>query len=382
MRTVLILGVSGAWYTCAMKWSWRIGRIGGIDLRVHATFALLLAWSAIAEYRQVGTAVAAGIAVLFTLALFGSVVLHELGHALVAKRYGLATRDITLLPIGGLARLERMPEKPAQELRIALAGPAVTLAIVLVLYAGLRSANVAAIPDDAAIRAGRLPFVLELMWANVALLVFNLIPAFPMDGGRVLRALLAFRMPHGNATLIASRIGRGFAVLFAVVGLLYSPILVLIALFVWVSAVSESAATQMHAVLQGVPVSDVMVRDFHALKPGDTLESAVAHVIDGFQTDFPVVDDGNVVGVVTRAGLLAAIARDGVGVRVDQAMDVGVDTANPDEPAEHALERLSASPRRVLPVVRNGRLVGVLTLDNVGEYALIGGALRRHARAV
>ena len=233
-----------------MRWSWKIGRIAGIDLRVHATFLILLAWSALASYRATGTATGAARGVLFTLALFASVVLHELGHALTARRYGVPTKDITLLPIGGVARLEYIPKEPREELRIALAGPAVTLAIVLVLYAALRLLGLPLTPAQDALTS-RGSFISQLMWVNVSLLVFNLLPAFPIDGGRVLRAALALRMDYVRATEVAVRVGRGFALLFGIVGLFYNPFLVLIALFVWTGAGGEAAEARRHSSLEG-----------------------------------------------------------------------------------------------------------------------------------
>src|SRR5687768_9887311 len=181
-----------------MKWSWKIARVAGIDLRVHATFVLLVAWLAVIEYRSNGTAGAALEGVLFTLAIFGSVVLHEFGHALTARRYGVATRDITLLPIGGVARLERMPHEPKQELLIALAGPAVTAALAIIFYLMLRLFGMSSAMTEG-LAGNQGTFLGRLFWVNVSLLVFNLLPAFPMDGGRVLRAALALRTDYVRA---------------------------------------------------------------------------------------------------------------------------------------------------------------------------------------
>jgi Zn-dependent protease len=231
-----------------MKWSWKVGRLGGIDLRVHATFFILLAWFALVYYRESGSAVAATRGVVFTLALFVSVVLHELGHALAGRRVGVPTRDITLLPIGGVARLEHIPDDPKQELAIALAGPAVTLVIALTLYVLLRAlALPTALLENAVTRGGGGAFLAQLMWVNVSLLVFNLLPAFPMDGGRVLRATLALRRDYLRATEIAARVGRAFALLFGIVGLFYSAFLVVIALFIWFGAAAEYGALRSAA---------------------------------------------------------------------------------------------------------------------------------------
>ena len=357
-----------------MKWSWRIGRLAGIELRVHATFLILLGWLALLFYREAGPAGAAR-GVVFTLALFASVVLHELGHALTARRFGVGTRDITLLPIGGVARLESIPEQPWRELWVALAGPAVTLAIIVVLWAVLRLLQLpTGRPEELLTQGGGMPA--ELMWANVSLLVFNLLPAFPMDGGRVLRALLAMRMGHARATEHAARVGRAFALLFGLVGLIYNPLLVVIALFVWLGAAGEAAVVHMRDLLGGVPVERLMIRDVRTLAPTDTLETALGHVLAGFQQDFPVVDGGRVVGVLTRAGMLAALAREGPAAAVRGAMATEFRTASPREAAEGAVARLRECECHTMPVLEGGALRGVLTLDNVGEYVMIESALR------
>lgn len=360
-----------------MKWSWKIGRVSGIDLRVHATFVILLIWLALLYYQDTGTVAGAARGVLFTLAMFGSVVLHELGHALTARRFGASTRDITLLPIGGVARLEHMPDQPHQELWIALAGPAVTVGIAVAIYILLRVLGLpVGFVAQATAHGERGAFLAQLMWVNVSLVIFNLLPAFPMDGGRVLRASLAYRMDYLRATEVATRVGKWFALLFGIIGLLFSPLLVLIALFVWLAAASESSATQMHTFLGGVNVERVMIRDIRTLAAGDNLQAALHHVLEGFQHDFPVVEDGKVVGVLTRAGLLAGLAQHGREAPVTGSMEASFRTADPGELVEHAIARLADSPCHTLPVLSDGRLAGVLTLDNVGEFVMIEAALR------
>ncbi len=358
-----------------MRWSWKIGRIAGIDLRVHATFLIILAWAALGSYQASGTVTGAVRGVLFVLALFLSVVLHELGHALTARRYGVPTKDITLLPIGGVARLEYMPKDPRQELRIALAGPAVTLAIVLVLY-GVLTLLGYPLTQAQDILSSRGSFISQLMWANLSLFLFNLLPAFPMDGGRVLRATLAMRTDYVRATEIAARVGKAFALLFAIVGLFYNPFLVFIALFVWLGAAGESTDALQRSSLAGVPVERVMIRDVHTLTPSDSLEVALDHVLAGFQQDFPVVDGDRVVGVLTRAKLLAALAKRGPHAAVGETMETAFRTVEPTEPLDSALRRLQECRCHTLPVVSNHRLDGVLTLDNVGEFVMIDTALR------
>ncbi|HEX6533249.1 MAG TPA: site-2 protease family protein [Gemmatimonadaceae bacterium] len=360
-----------------MKWSWKLARIAGIEIRIHATFLILLAWVAWAGWRTAARPADALASVLFILALFASVVLHEYGHALTARRFGVRTREITILPIGGVAQLERIPTVPREELLVALAGPAVTVAIVLVLWLVLAVAGIPSAPD--AMLREDAPFLARLMWANVWLALFNAIPAFPMDGGRVLRAALAMRMSHLRATRIAAEVGKAFALLFGIAGLFWlrDPFLVLIALFVWLGAAGEAGIAQARVAFDGVPVERVMIRDVRTLAPEDRLTRAVGEVLAGFQQDFPVVENGIVMGVLTRADLLRALAQHGPDTRVSDVMERSFQVARPDEGLEEAFARLQSCRCHTLPVVHGRELVGVLTMDNVGEYLMIQSAMQR-----
>lgn len=365
-----------------MKWSWRLGTVAGIALYVHATFLLLLAWVAVAEFQATRSAADTVNGVLFVLAVFGTVVLHELGHAFAARRYGIQTRDITLLPIGGVARLERMPRDPRQELVVALAGPAVNVAIAAVLYLGLRATGgIPTFLDNASLSNGFLErgFAARLLAVNVWLVLFNLIPAFPMDGGRVLRALLAMRSgDYERATGTAARVGRFFALVFGIVGMFVAgnPLLVIIALFVWLGAAAEAAAAQTSAMLDGVSIDELMITDVETLAPDDPLARAVQLILDGFQQDFPVVEQGVVIGMLTRPVLLRALSARGEGAAVRDVMLRDFVQASPREPADAALTRLRACGCHSMPILRDGRLLGVLTMDNVGEYVMVQAALR------
>jgi Zn-dependent protease/predicted transcriptional regulator len=358
------------------RWSWTIGRIAGIDIQVHATFLLLLAWVAWAEYQSVGTATAAVQGIIFMLAVFGSVVLHELGHALTAEHYGVRTRAILLLPIGGVAQLEQIPDEPSQELAIALAGPAVTVVIALILYVILRVTGAPLDWHDALSGGGT--FLTRLFWINVVLAAFNLLPAFPMDGGRVLRAAIAMRTDHGTATAIAARIGQMFALAFGLVGLFVigDLWLVLIAFFIWLAAASEASASRLKTALDGIPVSRVMITDVRTLSSRDALSAAVEHVVAGFQHDFPVVDDGKVVGVLTRADLLRALSEGRAGATVGDIMQREFAAASPNEMLNAALTRLQQCRCQTLPVMRDGQLAGMLTMESIGELVAFDSAVR------
>lgn len=356
------------------SWSWRIGRVAGIDLYVHFTFVFLLAWVALANYLPNRDPLEAVWGMIFILALFGVVVLHELGHALVARRYGIRTRDITLLPIGGVARLERMPDDPKQELLVALAGPAVNVLLAAGIYVLLTMRNGLSTFADATGTNGDL--LNQLFYVNIALAVFNMLPAFPMDGGRVLRALLAMRFDYVRATRIAASLGQSMAVVLGVIGLFFNPFLVLIAIFVWLGAGAEAGVVQMQAALDGIPVRRAMITDFKVLQPDDRLSLAAEHLIAGFQQDFPVVDvDGRLLGVLTREDLVRGLSTKGPQATVGKFMQVDFVPTDPREMLHTAFLRLGDCHCRSLPVVEKGRLVGLLTSDNVAEVFLIRQAL-------
>jgi Zn-dependent protease/predicted transcriptional regulator len=352
----------------SMPWSWKVARVAGIDLYVHATFLILLAWIGIAHWldAQSVTAVLGGVA--FMLSLFACVVLHEFGHALTARQFGIATRDITLLPIGGLARLERMPQRPLEEFLVAIAGPAVNVVLAALLFAWLIASGDWEPVDDLSVARGS--FAERLLVVNVGLVLFNLLPAFPMDGGRVLRALLASRLPHARATQIAATIGQGMAILFGFLGLLGNPMLLFIALFVWIGAAQEAGVVEMKTVLAGIPVRRAMITDFRVLTPVSTLQDAVDLVLTGSQQDFPVVDQGRVTGILARSKLVSALTQHDRSTPVDVVMHRSFPTADASEMVEDALERLNGSGH-LLPVLERGALVGLLTMENVAEMIMI-----------
>ena len=363
-----------------MKWSWKVGSVAGIGLYVHATFLLLLAWIGVTAWLAGGSAAALdGIA--FILALFACVVLHELGHALSARHFGIRTRDITLLPIGGVSRLERIPEDPRQEVWVSLAGPAVNVLIAGVLYAWLTLSH-AWQPLGTLTMAGG-PFLQRLLVVNVSLAVFNLLPAFPMDGGRVLRALLALRLDHVRATQIAAHIGQAMALVFGLIGLLSNPFLLFIALFIWIGAAQEASMVQMRTALGGIPVSRAMLTEFHTVAPDDPAQRVLDLILAGSQQDFPVVDGGpggRLAGVLLRSDVLKVLAERASDWRVRDVMRREFEVVDAADMLDSALARLQSCACHVLPVTSRGALVGLLTMDNVGEFLLIQSALERPPR--
>ena len=359
----------------ARRWSWKIVEVADIGVYVHATFALLLLWIAFSFWseRQSVRFVLSGLA--FVVALFACVTLHEFGHALTAKRFGIRTRDITLLPIGGIARAERIPKDPKQELAIALAGPVVTLLVAATLFLWLLVTNSWEPFARITVTAG--PFIERLMFVNLALAAFNMLPAFPMDGGRVLRALLALRMPYPRATAIAARLGQTVAFVFAMVGLFGNPVLILIGLFVWFGAAQESGSAQLEAALAGIPVRHLMQTEFRTLSPTDSLTRAAGLLLRGTQPHFPVVDGDRVVGLLTKSDLIAGLSRHGEEAPVADAMRHGVVSVDVSETLDRALQRLREAPGGVALVTDQGHLVGLLSPNSLADFVRLQAARRR-----
>lgn len=313
-----------------------------------------------------------------TLGLFTCVILHEFGHALTARHYGIQTKDITLLPIGGVARLERMPEDPKQELWVALAGPAVNVVIAAVTWLVLLVTRGG--PDLTGINMESGSFLDRIFLVNIFLVLFNMLPAFPMDGGRVVRALLATQMEYTRATQIAAHLGQSMAMLFGLLGFLYSPMLIFIAIFVWIGASQEANLVEVKSVLAGIPLRAAMQTSFETIAPGDTLDHVTRLLLAGAQQDFPVVDGAQVVGVVTRDSLIKSLGQQEELLAGD-IMHRDIILADVSDMLENAVQRLQECNCRTLPVMQNNRLVGLLTTENLGEFIMIQSALK-HRTAV
>ncbi len=357
-----------------MRWSFRLVTLAGIRIEVHVTFLLMVA--GLALFQSGSNPV--WLTVTELLLMFLCVLLHELGHALAARRYGIQTREIVLLPIGGLARLERMPENPAQEVVVALAGPGVNVMLATGLAAALLAMGVT--PEQAVERAdkGMLEF---LLFANLIMLTFNLIPAFPMDGGRVLRAVLAMTMPYARATRIAAQVGQGFALLFAVAGVfvLRSPVMVFIALFVFMAAGEERALVQTRASLSGLPVSAAMVTAFLSIETRHELQHAVDLMLAGDQQDFPVLEGGRYLGMLARTDLIKGLREQGPTAPVGRIVRMDVEPIDASWPLDRALQVMRSGRHGAVPVIMRGQLVGMLTLENVSELLMVQEARQRHA---
>ncbi|RJP26591.1 MAG: site-2 protease family protein [Candidatus Omnitrophota bacterium] len=357
-----------------MKWSWKLGKVFGIEVAIHATFYIIIAWVVLLHWMDGDNLSDTVSGVGFVLALFICVILHEFGHALMARRFNIKTRDITLLPIGGLARLEKMPEKPHQELLVALAGPAVNVVIAVLLLIWLLVTATVEPLHQLSVTAG--PFIERLMIVNIFLVIFNLLPAFPMDGGRVVRALLATRLEYARATRIAASLGQGMAFLFGFLGFFVNPFLIFIAFFVWIGAEQEAGMVEMKSVLGGAVVRNAMVTDFRTLASDDRLARAVELVLSGSQQDFPVMEENRLIGILTHSDLLVALATKGQDLPVIDVMRRDFQIVEPWTLLEHAFILLKECRCQTIPVLFNQQLIGLLTKDNVSEFVMIQTALK------
>lgn len=355
-----------------MRWSISVGKVKGTEVRVHLTFFIFLVWLGSVAYFQAGAAAAAA-TVSFLVLLFLGVVLHEFGHILAARRFGVHTPEIILLPIGGISRLERIPERPHQELLMALAGPAVTLVIALSLIlalGGLPSPET--VFDEVTPRA----VLAQLAYANIVLFAFNLIPAFPLDGGRVLRAVLAHFKGHLRATELAATIGRVAAVLFGLAALMMGNIiLLLIAVFIFFAAGSEAGMARMREVMFNVPARDLMITQYRALSPEDRVGEAADELIRTSQTEFPVVDDdGRPVGLLGRDSIIRALKEKGPDSPVGGSMESDIPSVGERHRLHDGLELLQGGAPAIAVTDKSGRLVGFVTLDNLLEKLMIARA--------
>jgi Zn-dependent protease/predicted transcriptional regulator len=356
-----------------MRWSLKVGQLAGTVVYVHVTFFALLAWIGVMAGLEKRSLAAAVEAVGFTTTLFACVVLHEFGHAFMARRFAIRTRDIVLFPFGGVGRLERIPEVPSQELLIALAGPAVSVGIAGGLFAALWLQGSA--PQLENFGIGDASFAERLTVINAALAAFNLLPAFPMDGGRVLRALLAMRLDYVRATEVAARIGQAIAVLFAVVGALTNPLLLVVALFVWIGAAGEAGLAQVKRALRGATVETAMRTEFGELAPGAAIGRAVEMALRYAQSDFPVLLNGQVVGMLTRRDLVRCLSEDGAARTVGDAMHRAFEIVDRSEPLVAVFGRLQQEPDKTLLVADHGRIVGLVGLDEIGNLLRIRRAM-------
>ncbi len=360
-----------------MSWSIKLIRVKGIDIKVHLTFVLILVWAA---YRW-GVGMGGGpkgalYGIVVILLLFVCVTLHELAHSLTAVRYGVKVRGITLLPIGGISQMEEMPKKPKEELLMSVVGPLTNFVIAAVLIVvsvpfswkiGLSAQQLNEVLGS--VRWSGLPSYLAI--ANIMLGIFNLLPAYPMDGGRVLRSVLALRLDHAKATAWAVNIGQGMAWLLGLWGVLSGVwTLVIIAVFIYLGASQEGQMIEAKGVLGKLSVRQAMTGKFQTVRPEAPLSEVVDLILHSFQTDFPVVEEGRLAGFISEFDLVGALKTYGPEVAVKQVMKTEVPTADPDETLFEARQRMGMARLKSMPVLKEGRLEGMLTAHDISEAFL------------
>jgi len=360
--------------------SFRLFTIRGIIVRMHITFPLILVWGAIQFGLLSGNGWPGAIfGVVVFLLLFIIVILHELGHSFAAQFYGVPVKDIVLLPIGGVAQLSRIPEEPKQEFVIAIAGPMVNfaLAIVMVIVSLIFGQGVKLVgPSDMmnSMFTLSLGSIFNYLFiSNLFLGVFNLIPAFPMDGGRVLRALLASQMDYGQATRIAVAIGQSLAWGFGLWGFLGGGFfLILIAIFIYMGAGQEGQMVQLRQVLGGLTVAQAYSRQARTLEPQSTLRDAIDLTLSSFQADFPVCENGQLIGLLTQTRLIEVLNQRGPDILVKEVMVTDITPVSPREEMFAVQQRMAENRLDALPVAEDGRFLGLLTNRDIGElYRLI-----------
>jgi len=359
-----------------MKWSLKIARVAGIDVFVHWTFLILLIWILWANLRSGQTLSESLVGVWFILALFVCVLLHEFGHGLMARRFGIRTSHITLLPIGGVASIEKLPEKPGQELLVAIAGPAVNIAIAgliaLVFLMTGKEGNW--LEFGRQITAGN--FLTGLLLVNLTLALFNMIPAFPMDGGRVLRAALAMKLGRATATEWAARIGQLLAIGFVFFGAFYNFWLIFIGIFIYLGASAEANFEATQSLISHFRVGDVLMRNFTVIPATKTIEDAVKLLLDGQEKDFLVEENDQVAGTITRDDLMRGLQEFGKQEPVSVIVKRELLSLDYDMSLAEAHQQMTRSKTNICPVYQGQELVGVLNMENIYETIMVQNAMR------
>lgn len=354
-----------------MKGSFKLGNIAGIGIFIHWTFAFLIIYVVFSNYRQGHNAEQILWTLLFVLSIFVTVFLHELGHALAAKKYNVKTRDITLLPIGGLARLDTIPEKPKEELVIAIAGPAVNLVLALITFLFISIPNAEELNSQltGGINSGN--FFLNFFVVNIWLAVFNMIPAFPMDGGRVLRALLSMKFERHVATNIAVGIGQFLALIFVFLGFYSNPFLIFIGIFIMLGAQAEAQYTNAKHILKGFKIKDATMRQYQTVNSNQTIKTAVDILLNGQSKNFLVLEDSKPIGTLSRDEIIIALSGKGENEVIDNVMNKNLIFLKSDSPLESAYQQALEQKSVLMPVMENDRLIGTLDTENILEFIMI-----------
>jgi len=351
-----------------MKWSFQIGKLFGIPIRMHLTFLLLLFFVGISGSKYGGpTGTLFGI--ISILLIFLCVVLHEIGHSLVARHYGIVVRDIILLPIGGVSEMEEIPQDPKQEINISVVGPLVSFSLAVIFYILSMTLNQRASFGQLSIFKGNM--IANLFWINLVLGIFNLLPAFPMDGGRVLRGILATRIDSVRATKVAVGVGQVFAILLFFFGIFFNLWLALIAIFIYLGAEGEERMVAMRTTLSRSPVKLAMLTDIHTVSPEETLGQVLERICHSLQQDFPVIENEKVVGILTKEIIFSALHKHEKEARVREVMNKDFVTTTEDASLSDIFKKMTANKLSVIPVMKNQKLRGMINLEQIGKYHMI-----------
>ena len=351
-----------------MKWSFQIGKLFGIPIRIHLTFLLLLFFVGISGSKY-GGSTGTLFGMISIVLIFLCVVLHEIGHSLVARHYGIVVRDIILLPIGGVSEMEEIPQDPKQEISISIVGPLVSFSLAVVFY--VLSVVLDQSPSFGQLSIFKGNLIANLFWINLILGMFNLIPAFPMDGGRVLRGILATRIDSLRATKVAVGVGQVFAILLFFFGIFFNLWMALIAIFIYLGAEGEERMVEMRAALSRSPVKLAMLTDIHTVSPDETLGEVLERICHGLQQDFPVVEKGEVVGILTKEIIFSALHKHEKDARVKEIMNKDFVTTTEDASLSDIFKQMTTSRLSVIPVMKNRELRGMINSEQIGKYHMI-----------
>lgn len=366
-----------------MKGALFLGKYADIKVFLHWTFFILPVWVGISAFRQGYSWEAISWNILLVLAIFVCITLHEFGHALIARKYNCKTRSITLLPIGGVASMEAIPENPKEELNVALAGPLVNIVIATFLYLALSVFGSPTPSFDKDFVIGSDNFLYVLMYANFFIALFNMIPAFPMDGGRVFRALLAIKISRTKATRITAAFAQVIAVLFILIGFFYNFFLIIIGVFVLLGARSEWFVEYSRFMLREHTVKDILIHRYESMEAGSSIEDAVKHLLDSTEDHFLVMEEGKVVGTVNKEILLKGLDDHDSHVPVREIMDRSFRTLHPDDELSEVYnpQKGLLKSGHLMPVIENGKLLGVLDFENIAEFIQVRTSLLRRKKA-
>jgi Zn-dependent protease len=358
-----------------MRGSIQLGKIAGINIAIHWTFAILIAFIVYNNYRAGHSTEQMLWSVLFVLSIFFTVFLHEMGHSLAARKFGVKTKSITMLPIGGVASLERIPEKPSEELIVAIAGPAVNIGLALITYLFIDFPSAENLPDILKGGVNASNFFIQFFIVNIWLSVFNLIPAFPMDGGRILRALLSYKLPRHTATTIAARIGQFIAIIFIFIGFYTNPFLIFIGIFIILGAYSESEMVKTNFMLKGVKAKDVAMKNFISIDENETLEKAVQHLLNSQSSAFIITSGNAPVLTLSRDEIIQALS---AGKKYDPIKEIAngqLHKVDAEEPVEKIYSFMQVNRLPLIAVFHNNHFLGVIDAENILEFLMVKNAV-------